>query len=263
MLNAFFDASRTQVQTGAYVLAGYVAPMAFWTVFEAEWISNLQYWDVSDFHLTDCLAKRREFARLDTHMSQLCALSFGQIIHKHRPDALWSGVIDEDWNNLAASAAFRTRYPSPYQFLFHDVLWQLAPWARVHAPGEMVAPIFDTDAAPQSVTPIYAGLKTSPLYENLVASVTFGSRKTFVPLQTADILAGEMQRHWFEREYPDEPDRLFPAWRNLLIYATPMGNTGGMWGADTLARAADAFDRIGDPFNWEAPFPASSEGGVS
>jgi hypothetical protein len=35
-----------------------------------------------------------------------------------------------------------------------------------------------------------------------------------------------------------------------------MGNTGGLWGAETLARAAEAFDRTGDPFNWSVSAPS-------
>jgi hypothetical protein len=259
MLQAFFDASRTKVQAGAYVIGGYVGPESLWTPFVDEWRANLAYWGVQDFHLTECLAKRGDFAKLDTHKSELCALSFGQIIHQRRPDAIWSGVLDEEWDELDVSAGFKARYPSPYQFLFHDIIWQLARWGRGFARGESIAPIFDVDADPRSVEPIYAALKTSPGYDNLVASVTFGSRRAFLPLQAADVIAGEMQRHWFDREYPDDPTTIFPVWRNLLVYATPMGNTGGMWGAETLARAAQAFDRTADPFNWEGPASSPQE----
>jgi len=258
LLKAYFDASKTQVQAGAYVIGGYVGTEAFWTAFETEWRERLDYWGVSDFHLTECLAQRGEFERFDSNKTQLCALNFGYVIRDRKPDALWSGVLDEDWQDLNASEAFRRFYPSPYQYLFHDIIWQLARWARAVVPGEMVAPFFDADADPASVAPIYNGMKSSTFYDNLVGSVTFGSRRKYLPLQAADILAGEMQRHWFDREYPEDPTVKFPAWRNLLIYATPVGNHGGMWTADTLKRAADAFDGTGDPFNWD--WPSSSEG---
>jgi hypothetical protein len=261
MLGAYFDASRTRVQAGAYVIGGYLGSENLWTDLEAEWSANLSYWKVADFHLTDCLAGRGEFERpgFDSHKRQLCALSFGQIIHRARPEAVWSGLLDEDWEALEASPAFRARYPSPYQYLFHDILWQLARVGHGRYAGEMIAPVFDADASPASVEPIYAGLKTSPAYDNLVASVTFGSRRKYMPLQAADILAGEMQHHWFDREYPSDPTIKFPFWRNLLVYATPMGNVGGLWLPDTLKRAAAAFDQTGDPFNWEGFLRVSSQ----
>lgn len=255
MLKAYFDASRTKVQTGVYLIGGYVESEPFWTAFETEWRANLAYWEITDFHLTDCLAQRRQFAGLDTHKSQLCALSFGQIIKKADPRVIWSGLVDEEWDELTASAPFRERYGSPYQFLFHDILWQLGAWRFQHARREQVAPIFDADADPRSVQPILDSLKSSPLYEDLAMGVTFGSRRGYVPLQAADIIAGEMQRHWFDREYPAD-ENLFPGFRNLLLFAVPHGSTGGLWTAATLKKAADAFDRTGDPFNWSGQFSA-------
>jgi hypothetical protein len=249
---AFFDASRTQRQSGAYVIGGYVGTEALWTALEAEWQANLKYWEITDFHLTDCLAKRGQFSRLDTHKSELCALSFGQILKDANPVVVWSGLLDEEWSALAPSPAFRARYPTPYQFLFHDILWQLGAWRHQHARGEMVAPVFDVDADPRSVRPILDSVRSSPLYEDLVAGVTFGSRRVFVPLQAADIIAGEMQRHWFEREYPADDDA-FPGFRNLLLFAVPRGSVGGLWTPATLQRAMDTFDRIGDPFSWSSP----------
>lgn len=257
LLKAFFDASRTQIQTGAYVIGGYLASEPFWTAFEADWQKELDYWQIADFHLTDCLSGHEQFDRpgFDSIKRGDCAKTFAQVIVKHRPDAIWSGVIDEDWAALEASPAFRKRYRSPYQFLFHDILWQLGGWGRNHAHGEMIAPVFDTDAPPATVAEIYAELKRNPFYETLAPSVTFGSRKKFIPLQAADLLAGEMQKHWFEREYPKDPTLKFPVWRELLVYSTPHGNMGGLWTPQTLAWATEGFDRTGDPFNWSQNAP--------
>lgn len=256
MLSSYFDASRTQIQSGVYLIGGYVETEPFWTEFEAEWCKLLAYWEISDFHLTECLASppRGQFRHLDTHKAQLCALSFGQVIRHRKPMPIWSGLVDDDWTALEASATFRERYPSPYQFIFQDVLHNLAEWGRHHAPGEMIAPIFDMDADPRSVQAIYDGLKTSPLYERLAASVTWGSRKQYVPIQAADLLAGEMQRDWFHVEY----DPAYLGVRNLLTYASPKGTKGGLWTPQTLARASAAFDLNGDPFNWTG-VPISSE----
>ena len=261
LTKGFFDASRTQVQAGAYVIGGYVARESFWTDFETEWSANLDYWQIDNFHLTDCLAGGPGYSRpgFDRHKRQLCALSFGQIINRRKPVAIWAGVLDEEWQEFEASDAFRRRYPTPYQFLFQDIIWRLAKWANYHAPGEMVAPIFDLDADPRSVDPIYAALKTSPAYDNLVPSVTWGSRKKYVPLQAADIIAGEMQLHWFNREYPDDPAPKFPEFRNLLVYATPNGSVGGLWTDSTLKTAAEFFDLHGDPFEWGDIILSSSQ----
>ena len=159
MLKAFFDASRTQVQTGIYLIGGYVAGEALWTDFEAKWSDNLAEWGIPDFHLTECLARRGAFNRFDNHRAQLCALNFSTIIKNARPDAVWSGVVDAEWASLDASPGFCARYPTPYQFIFHDVIWQLSRWGRNHARGEMIAPIFDMDADPRTVQPIFDELK--------------------------------------------------------------------------------------------------------
>ncbi len=251
MLRAYFDASKTEVQSGVYLLGGYVGTEAAWTDFEADWNANLAYWGISDFHLTDCLAHRKLFDPAKfKHDSQLCALSFSAIIRKAKPEAIWSGVVVEDWAALDASPAFRTRYPSPYQFMFHDVLWQLSRWGMRHAKGEMIAPVFDVDTDPRSVQPICDELRQNRFYENLVVPVTFGSRKSYVPIQAADILAGEAQLHWLDREYPREGSSPFASFRNIFVNALEGPGQGGLWTPDTLKRAVAAFDEAGDPFNW-------------
>jgi hypothetical protein len=249
MLKAYFDASRTEVQKGVYLIGGYVGTEPFWTEFENEWRERLAYWEISDFHLTECLASppQGQFRNFDTHRAQLCALNFGKVIQGRKPTPIYSGVVEEDWFDMKATDAFRTRYPSPYQFLFQDVLHSLATWGNRHAPNEMIAPIFDLDADPRSVEAIHKGLKESPLYNRLAASVTWGSRKTYLPIQAADILAGEMQRDWFKFEYGPSG---YQGVRNLLHYAAPGMAEGGLWTPETLAKASAAFDRNADPFNW-------------
>ena len=247
MLRAYFDKSQTEIQSGVCVVGGYVETEAFWTTFEDAWRDRLDYWEIDDFHLTDLLAGQTVHGRTK---GAECALSFANVIREHSPYPIWAGVVNAEWDLLDASAAFRERYPSPYQFLFQDILWQLARWGRIHALGEEIAPIFDMDAAPQSLEPIRAALRSSPHYGNVVNGIAFWNRRRCLPLQAADIVAGEMQRHWFDREYPMPDAPWYPEFRQTLTHATSTGSTGGLWTPITLERAVDALDRTGDPFNW-------------
>jgi hypothetical protein len=251
MLKAFFDLSRTEVQSGVFVIGGYVEREAFWTDFEGRWLANLVDWKIEDFHLTEILAGRSKHGQF---LGEHCAISFGKLIEATKPFGIWSGLIENEWRAMKAGNAFRNRYPSPYQFCFEDIIWQLSRWGQMHVPGEHIAPVFDDDVPSGAVRPLYEGYKNSPLHPNIIGSLTFGSRGLYVPLQAADVFAGETQRHWFDREFPRQAAaHPFPEFRNLFMATIPRGTpTGGLWTPLTLARAVDAFDRTGDPFNWAA-----------
>lgn len=257
MLKAYFDASATQVQAGIYLIGGYVADEANWTVFEGEWQRNLDDWEIADFHLTDCMAGRavnkRTGQQLGREKGELCARSFGRLIESAGLSSTSSGLAEDDWQALPASGAFRNRYPQPYQFLFHHIVRQLAEWGHRRAPGELIAPVFDIDTGWDKAGPIYDEIKRSPFFENLLPSVTFGSRRIYLPIQAADFLAGEGQRNWFDKEYPVEH---IPLPRQNYGIVTPNHNPYDhvLWTTDPLERAAESFDRTGDPFSWfDAP----------
>lgn len=244
LLNAYFDGSRTEIQSGVTVLAGYVAAETAWAELEPLWIKECQAFGIPKFHRADI------FHALGRERGGDCINVFSRMIHGRLFDLLWSAVVDEDWNGLVKPPAFAARFPTSLHFCFEHIVWQLSAWGKANAPGEHIAPVFDDDMSPGPANAIYEGYRASRHHPNLIGSLTWASAGVHRMIETADLAAGELQAHGFESEYHKEGAPV------IHLPRTPMRNAvsgksfsdSGRWTMAPLKTAVLDFEERGDAF---------------
>lgn len=235
MLRAYFDASKTQVQVGITAIAGYVAPKEAWERLEPLWMKDVAQWNIPRFHRSEV------HHRLGRERGDLCIKAFAKLIEPILHDAVWSAVVDEDWNNLKKPPGFSARFPTSLHFAFEHVVYQLCEWGKLKAEGETIAPVFDDDMSPAAANAIYEEYKTSEHHPGVMSSMTWASAGQHRMIETADLAASEMQRFWFDREYPGEGRQIDIAPQMRTAMSGKAFSDSGLWDGLSLQVAVKDF----------------------
>lgn len=255
LLRAYFDESWFNRSGQITALAGFVADAASWDAFEADWIATWEpfqtQFGIYTFHMTDCRNGTEKFQRIEQHWRFHIINAMSQVIGRHKPQPIWSAVIDDDWHKVVGNAPdFLARYPKPLDLCFDHVVRQMAQWTARHDFDGGVAPMFaeQTEFQPRMIE-AYEAWRKHPQFGQFLRPVAFASPSQVKPLQSADMLAYGMGLDNMDNSEPLEPWTLANlGTRRFLHNATEhTGLTvGGCYGEAALRNALISFRETGD-----------------
>jgi hypothetical protein len=226
-MKAFFDETGTHAEAPVTAIAGFIGKESEWTAVEDRWrsvLADLAHLGVKSLHTAPAIAQEGEFNRVDKLtrnyvLTQLTAALGGSGILP-----ICSGVVKDDWDNVAVDAAFLARFPKPFDLCFDDIIRQLAKWSRDYAGCELVVPMFAYQREYYSrMADIGKAYGAEDWYRKTLGPISFGYPEQVIPLQGADLLAHEMGIEIANQRYAPATGARFLLTKTIGIEA-PLGH---------------------------------------
>lgn len=253
MLRAYFDESGTHNASVVTAMGGYVATEADWISLEREWnaiLGEVAHLGVTHFHLCDCLMGEGEFARCDTPTRNYVLTQLSKIAGsaKRNLTPIMSAVVQDDWDELNDGGAFFQAFPTPVALCFENLVRELVMWAKDHAGGEKVAPVFayrqEWATGEGLGAPILQLYGSQDWYKQRLAKPGFGWPQNNVALQAADLIAGLSRREVDRRDAHNPHEEQAHAW------AAGGKFTHGSWfDRDALKITIERFNATGEIYS--------------
>ncbi|MGH9929633.1 MAG: hypothetical protein ACREA9_10485 [Pyrinomonadaceae bacterium] len=135
MLTGYFDESGTDGKSAAVTMGGYVSTRRLWMKFERQWERMLKKHGISELHMTDLNAFRREFADRDKWEKIRPSLlnKARRIIHDNTLFGLCAVVSIRDYKALSLDnkpGTSRALYAKLYDLCGTQCVIGVARWAR-------------------------------------------------------------------------------------------------------------------------------------
>ncbi|WP_119390056.1 hypothetical protein [Taklimakanibacter lacteus] len=183
LLRAYLDASNGG---GIYAVGGFIGRESDWSAVEPIWKEALATFRLGDdFHLAEIVPN------LGHEKGSLCILHFSKIMGRSNLHGIGASCEIAHWQTRD------TGYENPYHFCFSMALNILREEAGLEYDGEPVALVIDDDVQPHDLTEaIFAAYQKES--GDQFASLTFGSRKRFQPIQCSDLAVGALRKEWLE-----------------------------------------------------------------
>ena len=202
MFEAYFDESGDPAHPDneIFSLAWVVAPSNAWKKFSLAWNRILRRHKIDVMHMRDYEHCLRQFKGWSKPQKEAFAAQLAGILKPHFKMGQCHSMSSEVWRKQVSPEMvtnFRKKR-GPYVFLLQSCLEELADYAKTLPKGERIACIFDENSLVAGAKPLclgaavehYSALKEARGWD-FFAGATFESKKEFVPLQAADMLAYE------------------------------------------------------------------------
>ncbi len=191
LLRAYCDLSKSNRVS---LVGGYVGTAEQWDDLDIEWRKNLDYWELSNFHLAE-LAGMMGHTRAND-----CVLTFSRLVRDSGLYGISAGVENAYYEAKTWPAIHPSAYHVCVDMLF-DTLNREVP---INMDGDSVALVLDRDthneAAVHALLARYAAAE-----KGFISGIAFSDRKTTPALQVADLAAGVVRKGWVEDDYFSGP----------------------------------------------------------
>lgn len=230
MIEAYFDESETvKEQQHSFVVAGYAADTYRWQRFEREWGHVLDDFGVPYMHMSEVANREGPFNEWD---DERCAAFLSRLafVITSKPGSIRSvscAIPVKDYLEIATEAE-RNEVGHAYHLCLY---WCIPSVLRLYArePGHSIDFVFDDR---RGVKP--KALKALGVYKHstlipdglkaMLGELSYADDKLVKPLQAADFLAYEVNKHY------REPDRL----RKSLLAINPVPGVHSLVTRDAL-----------------------------
>jgi hypothetical protein len=197
----YFDESGIHAGSPALILAGYAAPTAQWLKFEDRWKTALAEAGVSCFHMSEFESRLSEF-RGWSNPKRIAFLSgLIDIINETAVYGLCCAISMEDYREAVPEDLRQFDPRFAYLLCFHECLTWIPDILESVPPKETVNLVFDgNDQYTPMLYRAFCAFKQffgEPRW--LLGTLSYGSKRNYIPLQAADILAYEMYKHLSHR----------------------------------------------------------------
>jgi uncharacterized protein DUF3800 len=248
--NGYFDETGTHDESRITAIGGYVGKKDSWAALEPQWLEILEAYrerGVRFFHMSEALAQRDQFSRIDKPNMNYIITQLSQLLGNAYPalEPFFAAVVNEDWEAVVRDEDFLRRYPKPLDLCFDNLIQNLWRWAKTHTDGELVVPIFaysaEYSARMAEIGRLYGAHEW---YRKVLGPIAFDYPERVVPLQAADLIAHQM--NWDVEKRAFGPHELWNGGTNCLRWATGGRFTHGNWfDAQGLKVTIERFKRIG------------------
>jgi hypothetical protein len=234
MLRAFLDESGDSGRDPAFIIAGWVSPVQDWESFSDDWLRALQNPPaIKYFKCLELFSRREgEFKDFSEEERKEKVLGLAEVICTHRNKAY--GVVTtlghEAFDNLVRNCVLSKRQLrnyyglAPYNLCFHAAV-SMTLQTQLHQKNpNKVDFIFDErQKVLQQCARAYWKIKQMmhPAMREIAGTVVPADDKTVLPLQAADLLAGEMNRYVTAGRM--EPPLEAMAGSRVMILHSPVG----------------------------------------
>jgi len=224
LLTAYFDETGTHADAKSVGLAGFVATQETWAAIVAKWSARLAEDRIGVFHAYECQNVRGQFEDFiywTQGRRDLLFADLGQIIAESKVGIIGGFVSQAAWKEVTTDA-FRRRFPTPYHVAFESCVQGTVKWSKENADGERAALIFAAQETYESRSRyVIEAYERLDMFASSIVSITFGRPKDLVPLQTADLLAYEInngiQLDDAARRLRPRANRIFDAHANSML----------------------------------------------
>jgi hypothetical protein len=200
-----------ETQQWLYCVTAYTASFNSWIEAEREWQGVLDSFGVSESHLTDFLARKKEFkndwsdAKRNLFMERLCTVASQRPIM-----GIGAAISESDWKS-GLSQSLRDEWKDPYYFCIYGMLSLIRSKVFRDTARSLPLPLFFLfDNKPKfqgAALELYREYQTAhdPKGE-IFGGIDFGSRKKYKSLQIADLLVGLVNRRFEEMTRAVDPE---------------------------------------------------------
>jgi hypothetical protein len=249
-LTVYADESGTHDLRGASrgsevtAIAGYAATRQNWERFSRRWKTALRQYGVEVFHMSSYWRKDPPYDKWSDAKQKKFLAKLIKIARDNTWFAIGGMVPTKDWHEAvpddikAGGIGGRLDFSHPYHFCFQmffarlmDVLTEevdrilkakRSPFAK-NFHKEKVTFIFDRQDQFQQVASVGFDIIKEVVDPNdRLASLTFGSKEQYIPLQAADLIAFYARRiltHQMQgKPWRDPFERLLEERHNLMLY---------------------------------------------
>lgn len=213
MFTAYLDASGTHKESPVLTIAGFLAKTGTWKTFQSEWDDILRTAGLLEpdgpgyFHMTDFESSQGPYKQWSSQKRIFVLTKLIQAIAGRVELAVSSSLVVKDYKQ-AQTANQPLSNMTPFAFCMRKNFLLIEQWADRHAIQEFIAYVFESgDGYGREMDAFQRGIKMdSDLRKRFrFDSFTSASKKSFNPLQTADLLAYESQKemlncHYLQRE---------------------------------------------------------------
>lgn len=191
MLTGYFDDSGHITNKPALVVAGFVAPVGQWQLFEKDWRAELRrpefrldYMHMKEFrNYSEQYAKFKDNLPLETDLFK----RLHRVIHNRALESFGAIVLLADYERVNAEFMLRETFGHPYAVAGSVVVHNTRRWIERERPGDRVEFVFDHDS--DGWGELLAQCKRR--WDVLPVP---GNFRKLQPLQAADHLAWEIHR---------------------------------------------------------------------
>jgi len=207
------ESIRTDCETQEWLccVTAYIASFDSWVEAECEWQRVLDSFGVSESHLTDFLARKKEFKndwsdeKRNLFMERLCTVASQWPIM-----GVGAAIRQSDWEG-GLSKALRDEWKDPYYFCLYGLLSLIRTKVLRDRGSSLPLPLFFLfDNKPKfegAALKLYREYQAAyDLKGEIFGGIDFGSRKKYKPLQIADLLVGLINRRFEEMTRAVDPE---------------------------------------------------------
>lgn len=202
VFRAFLDESGTHDKSPVIVVGGYMARPEQWKFFARRWKRVLDPTGIKVFHSADCNGFHGEFSGWERAERDALVANLLAIIPDERHIGVAIGLVLRDYDDaLSGKAHLRDLLGSPYEACFHWCLSTLLAIHRSYESDEPIAIVHEENQFEAEAKRAYKYLRETYQPSPLI-SLTFGSKREFLPLQAADVLAYEVGKFLLNQGNP-------------------------------------------------------------
>ncbi|MGO9230038.1 MAG: hypothetical protein ACLQKA_12645 [Bryobacteraceae bacterium] len=198
VLTAYLDESSDQ---RVYTVAGFMTKGESWTSFSAQWELVLEADPkISHFKMHDVFTPKNNGVFKNHTVQQRIdkTESLIDVLNAHLPnrnDLAGSVVMDVQAYRSMLDPVLSRRYKNPYLWCFQGILVSYSSWIKEMMPAEKVNFIFgDNKKEFRDALKLYERVAHLPgfaEFRDCVGGIEPGNDRTLMPLQAADLLAGQ------------------------------------------------------------------------
>jgi len=196
VIRAYCDESYKDKRV--YVIGGYVGRRKTWESLARRWKARRLQDGVSCFHAADCESGWEEFEHLSKDERRELKADLIEIVNEHPVSGFGSAILIDDWHIVRES---HPKGPdvlgqSPYFLCFQLVLSALAERFNEENPGVRTSLVFEEqEELSGRAKALYDDFKKlNSSYAPRLTTLTYASKKEFVPLEVADNVAYEVMK---------------------------------------------------------------------
>lgn len=208
MLVAFFDASKTERGRSYIAVAGCLAHLDKWKLFQSEWQDVLNKEGLHCFHMTDFEAYQRDYKDWSRDRHNNCFRKLGDIIVRRTEFAFGRGVALDDFEWAKTQNEVLQPW-SAFTYCANQCLHGIAHWASDHGYQGHIVYVFESgDGFNGELIQLSKSIESSQERRmrfrwkgiHILPKLANNPPYPLTPLQAADVWAFEARKEW-ENKY--------------------------------------------------------------
>jgi hypothetical protein len=245
MLTAYIDETGTDPNQFAFNFAGWVSKQDEWDKFSDEWLEALQKKpSILYFKHYEAKSQSGQFKGWPSSACDRKILALAKVIARHDSYGVITGVRNEVVARLLKAAIPSVKtvrsilgMSRPYDLCFQSIIATILQYQVNAGDSRRINFVFDEgDSAFESCSKLYRELRDKwpfpPALKAIAGTVTRGNDKQLMPLQAADLLAGQSTVKLRGKNAMERPYKLLARQKKILF--SPI-----KWGDPVLANLAE------------------------